>query len=575
MTAPGYRSTLTTYLWPLRARVTALAVILVAATGLQVGVPLILQRFIDAALAASPISVLTSAGVAYLFVGLGQQLLAATSTYLGADVGWRATNRLRIDLARHALSLDMGYHNDTTPGEMIERIDGDVTAVSNFIARFVVRLLGSGLLLMGVMIVSFTQDWRLGAAMALYVAAVLTLLVRMRHLAEKASEEERDTSARLYGFIEERLDGLDDIRANGAGAHTMFVFVDVMRDFFVRTRRAWRKRTIFWVTSNTAYWTGDVIALAVGVWLVQAGEISVGTAYLIVQYVALVRSPIEQVAQEFQELQKAAGGIIRIDALRSRTSRLDETGTEHPTSDTTLRFEGVRFAYADAPVLDDVDFVLEGGSSLGLLGRTGGGKTTITRLIARLYDPTDGRVTIGGVDLRRLDRHAMRRLVGVVTQDVQLFEATVRDNLTFFRHDRTDSEIVSLLEAVGLGGWIRELGLDTPLGSGGEGLSAGESQLLACARVFLQDPRLVILDEPSSRLDPSTESLVAAATERLFSGRTAVIVAHRLETVRSVDRIMVVEAGRIVEDGLREVLAADPGSRYARLLRTGSGSELA
>ena len=537
-------------------------------------VPLILQRFIDSALDVSPISVLLSAGVAYLVVGVVQQALSAVSTYLGADVGWRATNRLRIDLARHALGLDMGFHNDTTPGEMIERIDGDVTAVSNFISRFVVRLLGSGLLLIGVVVVSTLEDWRLGSAMAIYVAGVLTLLIRMRHMAERASEEERDTSAQLYGFIEERLDGLDDIRANGAGLHTMFVFVDVMRDFFQRTRRAWRKRTVFWVTSNAAFWTGDVIALSVGVWLVLEGDITVGTAYLIIQYVALVRTPIEQVAQEFQELQRAAGGILRIDALRARHSRLVETGT-HPLPDhATVRFESVVFSYDDRVVLDGVDFEIPAGTSLGLLGRTGGGKTTITRLLARLYDPTGGRVTVGGVDLRQVDPSAMRRLVGVVTQDVQLFQATVQENLTFFRPDITPDDILAALDAVGLGEWIRQIGLDTRLGAGGEGLSAGESQLLAFARVFLQDPAVIILDEPSSRLDPSTESLIATATERLFAGRTAVIVAHRLETVRAVDSIMVVEAGRIVEHGARDALAADASSRYARLLAAGAGTEL-
>ncbi|HSJ26620.1 MAG TPA: ABC transporter ATP-binding protein [Acidimicrobiia bacterium] len=574
LTAPGYRSTLTTYLLPFRARVAWLAVVLVAATAFQVVVPLILQRFIDSALAAAPITALTSAGIAYLVVGVLQQGLSAVSTYLGADVGWRATNRLRHDLARHALGLDMGYHADTTPGEMIERIDGDVTAVSNFLSRFVVRLLGSALLLIGVVVVSAAQDWRMGAALAGYVAAVLTLMIRMRHLAERASEHERETSALLYGFIEERLDGLDDIRANGAGLHTMYVFVDVMRDFYRRTRRAWRTRAVFWVTSNTAYWTGDVIALAVGAWLALAGDITIGTAYLILQYVALVRTPIEQVAQEFQELQKAAGGILRIDALRARSSRMVDEGTESAPGDATVRFEGVRFAYEDRIVLDGVDFTIPDGTSLGLLGRTGGGKTTITRLLARLYDPTEGRVTIGGVDLRHLDRAALRRTVGVVTQDVQLFGATVRDNLTFFREDRDDESIIGVLDRVGLGDWIRQLGLHTELGSGGTGLSAGEAQLLAFARVFLQDPKVVILDEPSSRLDPMTESLIATATERIFAGRTAVIVAHRLETVRSVDSIMVVEAGRIVEHGARVDLAADPTSRYSRLLAAGQGREL-
>jgi ATP-binding cassette, subfamily B, bacterial len=205
------------------------------------------------------------------------------------------------------------------------------------------------------------------------------------------------------------------------------------------------------------------------------------------------------------------------------------------------------------------------------VGRTGGGKTTITRLIARLYDPDAGSVRIGEIDLREASFDSLRHGLGVVTQDVQLFRATVRDNLTLFG-DMADVDILRILDQAGLGTWIRSIGLDSQIGSGGQGLSAGEQQLLAFARVFLQDPGAVILDEPSSRLDPATEALLAVATERLFSGRTVVIVAHRLETVRTADEIMVVESGKVVEHGPRELLAADPEGRYARLLAAGRDS---
>ena len=224
--------------------------------------------------------------------------------------------------------------------------------------------------------------------------------------------------------------------------------------------------------------------------------------------------------------------------------------------------------------LHEVSFRLDQGSVLGLLGRTGGGKTTITRLISRLYDPLNGSVAVGDTDLRTVDPESLRTRVGVVTQDVQLFRASIRDNLTFFDSDRSDEDILSVLDHAGLGSWVREIGLDTELGAEGSGLSAGESQLLAFARVFLQDPGVVILDEPASRLDPATEQTLAASTERLFSGRTVVIVAHRLETVRLADEIMVVQAGRIIEHDRREVLAADPTSRYAGLLATGGGELL-
>jgi ABC-type multidrug transport system fused ATPase/permease subunit len=410
-------------------------------------------------------------------------------------------------------------------------------------------------------------------AISIYVVLVLAFLFRLRKLAVRAAEEERETSAQLYGFIEERLAGIDDIRALGAGRFTMARFVPVMRDFFTRTTAAWRKRVIVWVSANTAFWAGDGLAILVGVWLAVRGSISVGTAYLLLQYVQLVRRPIEQVTQELQQLQKAAGGIIRIDHLRKLRTNISEGDLDLPVGPLEIEFDHVSFAYEERGVLDDVSFRLAPGSVLGLLGRTGGGKTTITRLISRLYDPDRGVVALGGMDLRHVRSDSLRRAVGVVTQDVQLFRATVKDNLTFFAK-RSDDEILGVLDATGLGEWVRSVGLATELGAGGQGLSAGEQQLLAFARVFLQDPGVVILDEPSSRLDPATELLLAAATERLFSGRTVVIVAHRLETVRTADEIMVVDTGRVVEHGRREELASNPGSHYARLLAAGKGSLL-
>ncbi len=568
VTTPSYRTTLTTYLAPLRGRATLLLMALLASIGLQLVVPQLLARFIDQVGSRAAVNGLVGIGVAYLLAGIVNQLLDAFTSYLGTDIGWSATNRLREDLGRHLLSLDMGYHNDTTPGEMIERVDGDVTAVSDFISRFLVRLLGAGVLLLGVLVISWFEDQVMGVSLTVYVLGVLGLLWSLRNLPVQAAEEEREVSAVLYGFIEERLAGIEDIRALGAGRFTMSRFIPVTRDYYRRTTAAWRKRVIVWVTANTVFWAGDALALAVGTWLVLADSITIGTAYLILQYAQLVRRPIEQVTQELQRLQKAAGGLIRIDQLRRLRTSISVGERRLPQGPLSVELNEVSFAYEDRLVLDRVSFRLEAGTVLGLLGRTGGGKTTITRLISHLYEPTQGEVRVGDTDLKSVEPDSLRRALGVVTQDVQLFRASVRDNLTLFQA-RSDEEILSVLDRTGLGDWARLIGLDTELGSGGQGLSAGEQQLLAFARVFLQDPGVVILDEPSSRLDPATESVLAVATERLFAGRTVVIIAHRLETVRTADEIMVVDEGRIVEHGSRTELAADPESRYAALLRLG------
>ncbi|MBX3016087.1 MAG: ATP-binding cassette domain-containing protein, partial [Caldilineaceae bacterium] len=226
---------------------------------------------------------------------------------------------------------------------------------------------------------------------------------------------------------------------------------------------------------------------------------------------------------------------------------------------------------------NDLSFALKPGEVLGLLGRTGSGKTTIARLLLRLYDPQAGQILLDDQDVRSLQDASLRRQVGIVTQHVQLFPASVRDNLTFFDPSYGDARILEVLHEIGLGAWYATLpdGLDTRLSPGGANLSTGEAQLLAFARVFLAEPTLVILDEASSRLDPATERLLDATMDKLLQGRTAIMIAHRLATVQRADRILILAQGRVVEEGARTVLAADPTSHYAQLLSAGSQELLA
>jgi ABC-type multidrug transport system fused ATPase/permease subunit len=222
-------------------------------------------------------------------------------------------------------------------------------------------------------------------------------------------------------------------------------------------------------------------------------------------------------------------------------------------------------------VLHDISFRIAAGRTLGILGRTGSGKTTLTRLLFRLYDVTGGAIRLGGIDIRDVRLDSLRRQVGMVTLEVQLFHATVRENLTFFDASISDERILQVLEELELLPWYQALpdGLDTVLAAGGGGLSAGEAQVLAFTRVFLRDPGLVILDEASSRLDPATERLIERAVDRLLADRTGIIIAHRLATVLRADDILILEDGRIREYGEREALRGDPQSRFAELLRTG------
>ena len=568
-----YRNLLSVYLWPQWPKVALLAVLLVGSVGLQLVNPQVVRYFIDAALAGKPLSALLTAGVLFLVVGLVQQVLVVCVTYIGEDVGWTATNRLRANLARHCLSLDMGFHHGRTPGELIERIDGDATALSNFFSQFVLKILGSLLLLVGVLAVLLYEDLRVGGALALFAVLGLAVLTHSRSIAVEAVREERQASAVLFGFLEERLAGLDDVRANGAGAHVMRRFYTVMRSLFERGRRAWMRRSLLWLITLGLFTLSYVFAFVGGAYLYSLGAISLGTAYLFFQYTELLQSPLEQLTAQLQDLQKASASLSRVAELSAIKSQIAD-GTLpslEATGALSIEFDQVTFGYApEIPVISDFSLAIAPGQVIGLLGRTGSGKTTLTRLLLRLYDPDAGTVRLAGTDIRGLREAELRSRLGMVTQEVQLFAASVRDNLTLFDPEVEDPRVIAALEAVELGEWYRALphGLETELAAGGRGLSGGEAQLLAFARVLLKDPGIVILDEPSSRLDPATERRLERAVERLLTGRTGIIIAHRLDTVRRVDAILILEAGRILEYGEREALAQNPRSRFAQLLAT-------
>lgn len=564
-----------------KLRLTIMGLLLPAFVGLQLYVPQLLGQFVDLALAGAGMAALRDVAVFFLVAALFRQLLGAAATYTGADLGWRVTNTLRADLAAHAFSLDLDWHRSRTPGELIERIDGDLTALGNFYSQFSVRVAGGLLLVLSVLVVLWLMDPWIGLSLTLVSVLEVVLILATRRRAEAATELERQSSAEFYSFIEERLAGIEDIRANGAGRHSLWRFNPVMRDYLRRSLVAWRSRMVAWLGAWGAYVIGLLLGMGLMIFFVLQGKHTVGAAFVVFQYLGILNEQIELVTQHMQELQKASAGLTRVRQLLAEEPKLPAGGTERlPAGPLALRFEHVTFSYpatVDLPArttLADVSFSLRPGEVLGLLGRTGSGKTTMTRLLFRFYDPDSGSVKLGGHDLRRLTDDHLHSRVGLVTQDVQLFRATVRDNLTFFSADHSDAELRELLESLGLAAWLAALpdGLDTVIEAGGSNLSAGEAQLLALARVFLKDPGIVILDEPSSRLDPDTERRLGQAVDRLLRGRTAVIIAHRLETVARADSILIMSDGRVAEYGDRRRLAADPASRYARLLQTARGA---
>jgi ATP-binding cassette, subfamily B, bacterial len=561
------------YLRPQWPRMSLLAVILCGAIGMQVVTPLVASRFIDQATSGAALRDLIYLALLTVALALAGQVMAVAETYVAENVSWAATNALRADLVAHLLRLDAPFHTAHTPGELIERVDGDVTTLARFFSRFVVYVVGNGLLMVGVLVLLFLVDWRVGLGMGAFVALALMTILRIRAAATPSSAAERQASADFYGFLGEYLAGLEDIRSSGAGAFVLRRCAEMMRPWRAVTLKAQMWGYTMAATSQGLFTLGTAVAFALSAMLFKAGTLTIGTVYLIFQCTVVLRQPTEQIRNEVQDLQQADASIGRVEALLGVVPRLtDGPGglLALPPGRLAVELDGVSFGYAeDAPVLRDVSVRLEPGRVLGVVGRTGSGKTTLTRLLPRFYDPQAGVVRLGGVDLRAVRLAAVRARIGLVTQEVHLFNASVRDNLTLFDDSVPGDRISAVLDTLGLASWLQGLprGLDTPLGPGGAGLSAGQAQVLACARIFLRDPDVVILDEASSRLDPATERLVHTALGRLLDGRTGIIVAHRLATVAYADDILVLEDGQVREHGPRLALAADPTSRFAALLR--------
>lgn len=568
-----YHLLLATYLRPHWRQVLLLTGCIFGSIGGQLANPQIMRFFLDTATKGGSPKILLWAAIAFIGAAVIQGIFSVAATYLGENLGWTATNAMRKDLLAHCLNLDLSFHKQHTPGEMIERIGEDVNALANFFSQFTIRVLGNILIICGVLVLLYLENLWVGLTITLFVLATLVTIQFFRSRSLPSQWAARQASAELSGYIEERLNGTEDIKASGAVPHVMRGFFKFLRNRNDKQLYANAIAARVRMAAVSLHYTGIILALILGVILVRREHSSIGTVYLFILYTDLIFRPIMQITRQIEDFQQAGAGIQRIKELyRIHTEIPDGNGPPLPSGPLQLKWERVGFSYAgdDDKVLDNISFDLQPGQTLGLLGRTGSGKTTITRLLTRLYEYDSGSIRIGGVELKATKVTDIRQRIGLVTQDVQLFHASVRDNVTFFNNAIPDKQIIAVFQQLGLYQWLKSLpkGLDTLL-TGGGGLSAGEAQLLALSRVFLRDPGLVIMDEASSRLDPATEQRIETAMDTLLSGRTGIIVAHRLRTILKVDKILILENGAIQEYGDREQLARDPDSIFSRLLETG------
>ncbi len=539
--------------------------------------PQIIAFYIDEVTVGTTFQRLAQAAMLFIGLAIIQQVLTVINVYVSQTLAWNSTNSLRMDLYSHTINLDMTFQNEYKPGEMIERIDGDVIQLANFFSAMSVQLITNSLLIIGILIAIFIKDFMIGLIFTGFVAVSLLLMYFVRDWAIPYWKKARETSQEVLGFIEERISGTEDIVANGGIDFTMSKFYENSNNEYRAFTKAVLLSRVITVAIFFIQGLGLTLVFVLGIPAYTSGKFTLGELFLLHSYLGLLFGPIFTIMRQIQDLQMADASLDRISELFAIESKLEDRGKKNIETDIKnmgMKFDNVSFSYVENElVLNDISFDLEPNTTLGLIGRTGSGKSTISRLIFRLYDIENGNIQFysngNSLNITDIPIKHLRQNIAMVTQSVELFEATLRDNLTFFDDSTDDQMLLDILDDMGLTGWYNNLekGLDTIIMDGS--MSAGEAQLLAFSRIFLRDPKIVILDEATSRLDPATEGLIEKAVEKLLENRTAILIAHRLETLSKLDNIMILDSGSITEFGNQQELLNDPKSEYSRLLKLG------
>jgi ATP-binding cassette subfamily B protein len=559
---------------PYRWRVTAMFVSLVLATAAALAPAPLAKLAIDNGIRRHDVAALDLIVVAFLASAVIYVIASAAQTYLVGWVGQRALQDLRVQLFSHLQQLSIGFYSRNRAGVIISRLTNDVEALDQLVEDGIATLFQSGLTLIGVVVILFFLDPHLALLTFLSLPVLAVGAFVFRIASADAYRLTREKIASITGYLQESLSGIRVVRAFGQEPKHIARFNELNDE-----NRAANMTT---VSLNAAYFPGveflsalvTVEILVIGGIEAINGHTSTGVVFAFIAALNNFFDPIQNLSQLYTTYQSGMAALDKIFELLDEQPDLAdaEDAITLPWVRGELALDHVSFRYGSdedaAWALRDIDLVVPAGQTVALVGATGAGKSTFAKLVARFYDPTEGRVMIDGHDLRSVAAQSLRSQLGIVPQEGFLFSGTVRENIAFGRPDATDEEISSAARAVGAEQFIEALedGYDTQVGERGIQLSAGQRQLLAFARALVADPRILLLDEATSNVDVQTESLIELGMKRLVAGRTAIVIAHRLSTIRHAGRIVVLEHGQIIESGTHEELIEAEG-RYWELYR--------
>ena len=546
---------------PYRVRVALSMLTLLVATATALGPPYLAKLAIDEGIGNRDLTRLTEIVVVFLVLGLVNWGAAYTQTYLTGWTGERMLADLRNRLFRHLQRLSLGFYERNRAGVVISRLTNDVEALDQLVTEGLTSLVQNSLTLLGTAIVLFVLDWRLALATLVVLPPLGLATAWFRNRSARAYQGVRERLGLVTATLAEDIAGMRVVQSYAREPQNRERFASVSQDYRDVNYETVRLNGIYFPVVDLLSGVATATVLGFGGWLVFDRSLTFGTLFAFIGYLANFFDPVQQLSQLYNTFLSAVAALDKITDVLDETPEVEDRpgAIALPLVEGRVAFEQVRFGYGSGEdVLPGLDLAVAPGTTVALVGRTGAGKSTIVKLLARFYDPRDGRITIDGHDLRDVTQHSLRAQLGVVPQEGFLFAGTVRDNIAFGRPEAPLEDIEAAARTVGAHDFIVALedGYLTQVGERGSRLSLGQRQLVAFARALLSDPRILILDEATSSVDIGTERRIEEALRLLLAGRTAFVIAHRLSTIRDADLIVVLEHGRVVEAGTHEELMA-------------------
>jgi ATP-binding cassette, subfamily B, bacterial len=560
---------------PYRGRVALMFLGLLLATGAGLAPPYLAGKAIDSGIQTGDLAALDWIAAAFLAVAVLYAAASYLQTYMVGWVGTRVLQDLRERVFTHIQSMSIGFFTRRSPGVLISRMTNDIEALNQLVTTGVVTMFSSTLTLLGVVVILLLLDVELALVTFLTFPLLALASLVFRIVSAGAYKATRERIAAITAYLQESLSGVRVVRSFGQEPRHLDEMTELNE-----ANRAVNMKTVY---LNASYFPAVELLSAVGTAAIllyggsQAidGAIQVGVIVAFVGYLNTFFEPIQQLSQLYTTYQQGMAALDKIfDLLETEADMVDAPEAIDPgTLRGEIELDGVWFSYGEDPepaedawALRELDLHVPPGQTLALVGATGAGKSTLAKLVARFYDPQQGSVRVDGHDLRTLRQRALRRQLGIVPQEGFLFSGSVRENVRFGRPEANEEEIEAAIAAVGATEFVAALpdGLDTEVGERGVQLSAGQRQLVAFARALLAEPRILILDEATSNVDVRTEQTIERGLERLLHGRTAIVIAHRLSTIRRAGKIVVLERGKIAEQGSHDDLIA-AGGAYAKL----------